>query len=238
MVIYDLPAVSLEGDTPHGYAQLVSRRRKHEPHPLGKIVGLNLRVWRERRGWDAEELARRLGIKQGSLSDYERGRRGIPEGPTLLKWVNAFNAPDLPPTTPRCYLDDLLVGVDGDYDKTISARASADNTPSDEHRATDDDSAEARTRTPSAHGPIRQPDRTDAFLLDSTAHQQSPDSDANMAPTRSEFERILADLHAFAERLPRGQAAVDRRSGSGSAPRPRRRRRPSHRKNQKKTPPP
>lgn len=59
----------------------------------------------------------------------------------------------------------------------------------------------------------------------------------DLAPARSAIERIIDELVAVAERLPRGQAAMDRRSGSGSAPRPRRRRKPSHRKDQKKAPP-
>lgn len=56
----------------------------------------------ERRGMDQGELADALGVKQGTLSDWMRDRRGLPEGPTLIKFAKSLD----------CSVEDLIAGVD------------------------------------------------------------------------------------------------------------------------------
>jgi len=68
--------------------------------------GQNVRRLRKQSGLSQGDLAAKMGVKQGTLSDWERDRRGLPEAPTLLKVAKAMG----------CSVDDLLVGVDADYD--------------------------------------------------------------------------------------------------------------------------
>jgi transcriptional regulator with XRE-family HTH domain len=84
---------SLEVDRAARYSQQVS-------------FGRNLRRLRSQRQVAAKTVAAALGIKQGTYSDYERDRRGLPEGPTLLRFAKYFCVS----------LDDLIVGIDAEYD--------------------------------------------------------------------------------------------------------------------------
>lgn len=61
-------------------------------------------------------------------------------------------------------------------------------------------------------------------------------ADPNLADARTSLEKILADLAAVAERLPRGQTAVARGGGTGSPARDRQRRQSHDRKTAKKSP--
>jgi transcriptional regulator with XRE-family HTH domain len=212
-----LSSVSLERDIPRGYAQPMARHRTAEPHPLGKIFGANLRDWRERRGWTPEEFARRLGIKQGSFSDYERGRRGIPEGPTLLRFANVLNAEDLPLDAPRCLIDDLLDRVDAKYDEARRVRYKSD------------------ARTTILEAPMVPIHDTGAEAQSERHLLRAPDTigdydaqEADLATPYEALTRAIADLTAVAKRLARGQAPMDRVGGSGQPSRDSRRRGPHH----------
>lgn len=180
-------------------------------------VGENVIRLRELRGWSQGNLAERLGLTQPSMWKIEKGTpnwRKV-ELATLFKLAAAL----------ECSIEDLVVGLDTSYD---------------ELRAGDHDPAAARVR---AH-PVLHEERADAstpagadvVLLPSVTSQQRH-GEETLASARDEIERILADLTAVAKKLPRRQATVDRRSGSGSAPRPRRPRGPSDRKASKKRPP-
>lgn len=84
---------SLGVDTATRYSQRVS-------------FGKNLKRLRAQRQVAAKTVAAALGIKQGTYSDYERDRRGLPEGPTLLRFAKYFCVS----------LDELIVGIDAEYD--------------------------------------------------------------------------------------------------------------------------
>jgi transcriptional regulator with XRE-family HTH domain len=89
-------ANSLEADIGGSYAPSVS-------------FGANLKRLRLQRQLKAKDVAKGLGIKQGSYSDYERDRRGLPEGPTLLKFAKYY----------AVTIDELVRGVDADYDRLV-----------------------------------------------------------------------------------------------------------------------
>lgn len=94
----------LESEPCYGYALRVS-------------FGSNLRRLRLQRSLKSGEIAADLRIKQGTYSDYERDRRGLPEGPTLLKFAKYF----------RVSLDELLEGIDAEYDRVVAEIKAADD---------------------------------------------------------------------------------------------------------------
>lgn len=69
----------------------------------------------ERREMEPKDLADALDVRQGTLSDWMRDRRGLPEGPTLIKFAKALGAT----------VEELLEGVDPDYDE-VRGRAVRD----------------------------------------------------------------------------------------------------------------
>lgn len=95
---------------------------------------------------------------------------------------------------------------------------------------TDSDGAHA------AHNEIGQLTGEDRVLLTHGHPPQDPHVEPNLASARTALEKILADLAAVAEQLPRGQAAMARGGGAGGASRDRRRRQSHDRKTSKKTP--
>lgn len=89
--------IQLESEVGHRYAH---------PSVPTSTFGKNLRALMAQREIGPSWLLPHLGVKQGTLSDWMRDRRGLPEGPTLLKFAKAL----------RVRVDDLLRGVDDDYD--------------------------------------------------------------------------------------------------------------------------
>lgn len=72
--------------------------------------GGNLKRLRERAGFTtARALANKLGVVPSMVSKWERDRQGLPEGPTLLRLAKTIH----------CAIDELLVGVDADYDAIL-----------------------------------------------------------------------------------------------------------------------
>jgi len=101
----DLSVIQLEAETRRGYALR-----------LMATFGQNVRRAMEKRGLEAKELADILGVKQGTLSDWMRDRRGLPEGPTLLKFAKALN----------WSVEELLEGVDHEYQLMLERRRRAE----------------------------------------------------------------------------------------------------------------
>jgi transcriptional regulator with XRE-family HTH domain len=83
------------------------------PQPVSTF-GANLKRLRRDRGLSAKAVAEAIGVKQGTYSDWERDRRGLPEGPTLLRFGKFFS----------CSMDELVAGIDKAYDKTLQAQQS------------------------------------------------------------------------------------------------------------------
>lgn len=98
MLCNELQRTTLESEDTGSYAQPVS-------------FGQNVKRLRKAHGLQAKELAEQLGVKGGTLSDWERDRRGIPEGPTLMRFAKILGCP----------IDELLVGVDPEYDEIVIA---------------------------------------------------------------------------------------------------------------------
>jgi transcriptional regulator with XRE-family HTH domain len=76
--------------------------------------GQNVRRLMRERHLEPSDLTSTLGVKQGTLSDWMRDRRGVPEGPTLLKFGKALGVT----------VDELISGVDSDYDRVARIRTS------------------------------------------------------------------------------------------------------------------
>jgi transcriptional regulator with XRE-family HTH domain len=89
--------LQLESEPAHSYAR---------PAVPTSTFGKNLRAMMKQRELKPQDLLPALGVKQGTLSDWMRDRRGLPEGPTLLKFAKAL----------RVTVNDLLAGVDDDHD--------------------------------------------------------------------------------------------------------------------------
>lgn len=92
----DLKACSLEAEPVRGYAV----------HVVGSF-GRNVKALMKLRDVSQETLQTALDVKQGTLSDWLRDRRGLPEGPTLLKFAKVL----------KVRVEDLIVGVDPEYDQ-------------------------------------------------------------------------------------------------------------------------
>ena len=71
-----------------------------------KTVGGNIRRLRDQLGLSQIELADRLQVRQPQVWKWENNKSGLPETPTLFKLAKAL----------KCSVEDLLVGVDVDYD--------------------------------------------------------------------------------------------------------------------------
>jgi len=67
--------------------------------------GENLRRVREERGLSQKELAEKMGVGQGQLSNWESDRFGLPETGTVLRAAKAL----------VCSVEDLLSGIDPEY---------------------------------------------------------------------------------------------------------------------------
>jgi transcriptional regulator with XRE-family HTH domain len=94
--------LKLEDELACGYAE-----------PQMATFGSNVRRLMRDRGIEPEELRIALGVKQGTLSDWMRDRRGLPEGPTLLKFAKAL----------RASVEELIDGVDPDYAEMLKAES-------------------------------------------------------------------------------------------------------------------
>jgi transcriptional regulator with XRE-family HTH domain len=94
-------ATQLESELLYGYAR---------PYVSSSSFGRNVRQVMGASGISQTELLAELQVKQGTLSDWLRDRRGVPEGPTLLKFAKALRVP----------IDRLLVGVDDEYDAIVT----------------------------------------------------------------------------------------------------------------------
>ena len=80
-------------------------------------VGRNNKRLRSAAGIQTQkELAHLLRVPQPQVSDWENDRYAVVETPTLLKIAKGL----------RCSVDQLLAGVDPDYDRVREARAAAD----------------------------------------------------------------------------------------------------------------
>jgi len=77
-------------------------------------VGFGKNVKRIRLNLDMKQkaLAARLGVNQATVSGWESDKRGVPEGPTLLRFAKALG----------CSIDELLLGVDPEYDEIVIGR--------------------------------------------------------------------------------------------------------------------
>jgi transcriptional regulator with XRE-family HTH domain len=85
-----------------------------------RSVGANIRGARLRAGIKTQaELAKRLGVPQPQLSDWENDRYGTPDVKTMLRIASAIG----------CSLDDLLEGLSADYDAQLQNRAPVGLTP-------------------------------------------------------------------------------------------------------------
>lgn len=75
--------------------------------------GENVRRLRREAGFKrSKELAARLNVAASVVSRWENDATGLPEGPTLLRLAIAL----------RCSVEDLLLGVDPDYDALVKPR--------------------------------------------------------------------------------------------------------------------
>ena len=74
--------------------------------------GKNVRRLMGASGLTQQDLVSALGVKQGTLSDWLRDRRGLPEGPTLIKFAKAL----------RVTVGELIAGVDEEYDLLCHGR--------------------------------------------------------------------------------------------------------------------
>lgn len=76
-------------------------------------VGENIKRMRKKSGIQQGELAERIGVSQSVLSSWETDRYALPETASLLKLAKAL----------ECSVDDLLAGVDEQYDRTRASLA-------------------------------------------------------------------------------------------------------------------
>src|SRR6478735_3837278 len=73
------------------------------------MTGAQVRVARERRGWQQEELAARLGVSQGYVSLLESGRRPVPKRLAgKLVPLLSLSPSALPTPTPKPLPNDQL----------------------------------------------------------------------------------------------------------------------------------
>jgi transcriptional regulator with XRE-family HTH domain len=92
-----------------------------------RTFGENLRRVRKAANLSARELAKRVGVTPPVVSKWET-HKGLPEGPTLLKLAKALNVS----------IDELLAGVDPEYDLVREDRA--------QYGAAGDDDGAAQSR--------------------------------------------------------------------------------------------
>lgn len=85
-------------------------------HSLENGLGRRLRARREDRGLSQRELARRLDLSPSAISQFETGKSRVSVA-TLYAIVSELGVS----------LDELFSGLNGDGDKTPSARATASN---------------------------------------------------------------------------------------------------------------
>ena len=123
--LLDNGGLELQNNLAKGY--LLGSVRK-EP----KGFGANLRSRREAAGLQSNELAARLRVKPPVISKWELTSI-MPESPTLLRLAKALN----------CSVDELLIGVDAEYDKLLANR--------DLTRQTGDQKSALPPRTGGAH---------------------------------------------------------------------------------------
>jgi len=84
-------------------------------HAAKAALGANLRDVRNKRGWTQGEAAEKAGILRGRLNKWEKGRE-TPGTEGLLRLAITYGCP----------VDDLLGGVDEDYDAIIERRIPVD----------------------------------------------------------------------------------------------------------------
>lgn len=123
MQLVDDATVSNHGETFSGYlfASVATESERRG------VFGANLKRLRKRGGFaTARELAKDLKIVPSVLSKLEQGKQGLPEGATLLRLAKTIT----------CSVDELLEGVDDDYDAILLRLGRTTSEPGDlEERA-------------------------------------------------------------------------------------------------------
>jgi transcriptional regulator with XRE-family HTH domain len=179
-------------------------------------LGKDFQARREQKGWTQLELADRATALRGTaetkqLSTDTVHRVEYGKNPTVNTIEELARALGVRITIAVSPLDDVC---DADHDPAAALER-------------------AHPVLTSEPPGIVTPARADAVLLPPiTANPRH--GEETLASARDEIERILADLTAVAEKLPRRQTAVDRRGGSRGAPGHRRPREPSDRQAAKK----
>lgn len=164
-----------------------------------RSVGANIRGARLRAGIKTQaELAKRLGVPQPQLSDWENDRYGTPDVKTMLRIASAIG----------CSLDDLLEGLSADYDAQLQNRAPVGLTPthsagpvkiSYEHQT----ESGAKSVESVLHHPLPQNQRPGegSAYADSSA-SDPPDSRPDSTTVAARSAKIKADVRsAFEARL-------------------------------------
>lgn len=84
------------------------------PLHVPPTIGGNIRRLREAAGFQTQgAFAKALDVPQPRLSDWENDRYGIPEVANLIKIAKIL----------KVSLDQLIAGVDGDYDNIVARRS-------------------------------------------------------------------------------------------------------------------
>jgi transcriptional regulator with XRE-family HTH domain len=91
--------------------------------PVGE-VSVALAVLRVVRGWNQDDLAKASGVRNSSVSDYERGRK-VPELRTLERLVSAMGYPLSAIDQARAFIEALRSGSRL-FDSTLLARPGAE----------------------------------------------------------------------------------------------------------------
>jgi transcriptional regulator with XRE-family HTH domain len=172
-------------------------------------LGENIERLRDARGLSQAAFGDLMRMRQPSVAKLERGTN--PELRTLFKIAKVL----------ACSIEDLVTGVDEDYDRS---------------RTSTDEFDIARVRTGKAGDP-----KTPVQVV---LRELAPHEHPSLVSARDELEHIrarlsapLIDLAAFVNSLAGGQAAMDRRPAPGRARRPRKNRRRPDRESRKKAPP-
>ncbi len=155
-------------------ALLRSDIARNYPLPVdSRAVGRNLRAIRTARKESQETVAARMGVVQEQVSAWERGRYKSFDLQTLFRLANGYAA----------LLDDLLLGVDGEYDRRRR----------DLLRQTDQGSSSAVHSQTQQEGEIHE--AGDAQVRHALAEE--------LREAATDFSRALQDV---ADRLDRGVA--------------------------------
>lgn len=200
MNISNLRETTLESEVARSYAQPVS-------------FGKNVKRLRKELGLKAKDLAKQLGVEGGTLSDWERDRRGLPEGPTLIKFAKTL----------QCSVDDLLGGFDEQYDelyrRIVSSRIQAWNETIDPVRHIDHGSSGAAQSQPQQGGPsnVTAPPASSRLLAEELGHLADLADDLKGA-IQDVADRLVGDVAPATDADATG---THRRQPAGGVRRPR-----------------